>query len=126
LSCGETRHASFGCGLEYGDSDRRGGVLSKRRSFRCVERERLGSERVQQTSSGAAHDSLFVPLTRLAAARPIGIGGTEEASSLAQVVEVRYFAGLTEADIAQALGVTERTVRRDWDKARTLLHAALR
>jgi RNA polymerase sigma factor (TIGR02999 family) len=45
---------------------------------------------------------------------------------LAQVVEMRYFAGLTEADIAGVLGVTERTVRRDWDKARTLLFAALK
>lgn len=45
---------------------------------------------------------------------------------LAQVVEMRYFAGLTEREIADVLGLTERTVRRDWDKARTLLHAALR
>ena len=45
---------------------------------------------------------------------------------LARVVEMRYFAGLSEVDIASALGVTERTVRRDWDKARTLLFAALR
>ena len=45
---------------------------------------------------------------------------------LAQVVEMRYFAGLTEAEIAGVLGVTERTVRRDWDKARTLLFAALK
>ena len=46
-------------------------------------------------------------------------------SRLAQVVEMRYFAGITEKDIAAALGVTERTVRRDWDKARTLLFSAL-
>ena len=45
---------------------------------------------------------------------------------LAQVVEMRYFAGLTENDISAALGVTDRTVRRDWDKARTLLFNALR
>jgi RNA polymerase sigma factor (TIGR02999 family) len=44
---------------------------------------------------------------------------------LAQVVEMRYFAGMTEAEIAQALGVTDRTVRRDWEKARLLLRAAL-
>jgi len=44
---------------------------------------------------------------------------------LVSVVEMRYFAGLTEADIASALGVAERTVRRDWEKARTLLFAAL-
>ena len=40
---------------------------------------------------------------------------------LAQVVVWRYFAGLEEAEIAAALNVTERTVRRDWVKARTLL-----
>jgi len=44
---------------------------------------------------------------------------------LAQVVELRYFGGLTEPEIAQALGVTDRTVRRDWEKARLLLRAAL-
>jgi DNA-directed RNA polymerase specialized sigma24 family protein len=38
---------------------------------------------------------------------------------------MRYFAGLTEPEIAQALGVTERTVRRDWCKARLLLRDAL-
>jgi RNA polymerase sigma factor (TIGR02999 family) len=45
---------------------------------------------------------------------------------LASVVEMRFFAGLTEADIADVLGVAERTVRRDWDKARTLLFSALK
>jgi RNA polymerase sigma factor (TIGR02999 family) len=44
---------------------------------------------------------------------------------LAQVVEMRYFGGLTEPEVAAALGVTERTVRRDWQKARLLLHEAL-
>lgn len=44
---------------------------------------------------------------------------------LAQVVEMRYFGGLTEAEIGEALGLTERTVRRDWDKARALLAAML-
>lgn len=44
---------------------------------------------------------------------------------LAQVVEMRYFGGLTEAEIGEALGLTERTVRRDWDKARLLLAAML-
>ena len=45
---------------------------------------------------------------------------------LAQVVEMRYFAGLEETEIAAALEVTERTVRRDWKKARMLLSLALR
>lgn len=40
---------------------------------------------------------------------------------LAQVVEMRYFLGLTDAEIASALGMTDRTVRRDWERARLLL-----
>jgi RNA polymerase sigma factor (TIGR02999 family) len=38
-----------------------------------------------------------------------------------RVVELRFFAGLGDADIAELLGVNERTVRRDWDKARAWL-----
>jgi RNA polymerase sigma factor (TIGR02999 family) len=44
---------------------------------------------------------------------------------LGQVVEMRYFGGFTEAEIGEALGLTERTVRRDWEKARILLRAML-
>jgi DNA-directed RNA polymerase specialized sigma24 family protein len=45
---------------------------------------------------------------------------------LAQVVEMRYFGGYTEREIAQALQVTERTVARDWGKARLILQTAKR
>jgi RNA polymerase sigma factor (TIGR02999 family) len=44
---------------------------------------------------------------------------------MSQVVELRYFAGMTEMETAQALGVTDRTVRRDWQQARLLLADAL-
>lgn len=43
----------------------------------------------------------------------------------AQVVELRFFAGMTEPEVAEALGVTDRTVRRDWEKARLLLAGML-
>ena len=46
--------------------------------------------------------------------------------ALAELVEMRYFAGYTEAEIAQLLGTSERTVRRQWEKARSdALHPAL-
>lgn len=45
---------------------------------------------------------------------------------LAQVVELRYFGGLSEAEVAASLGLTERTVQRDWHKARLFLAMALR
>ncbi len=44
---------------------------------------------------------------------------------LSQVVEFRYFGGLSEAEIAEVLGVSERTVRRDWVKAKGWLHQEL-
>lgn len=44
---------------------------------------------------------------------------------LAQVVEMRYFGGLSELEIAGVLKVTERTVRRDWRKARAFLFSHL-
>jgi RNA polymerase sigma factor (TIGR02999 family) len=40
---------------------------------------------------------------------------------LARLVEMRFFGGMTEGEIAEALGVSERTVGREWRKARTLL-----
>ncbi|MEK8032113.1 ECF-type sigma factor [Ideonella sp. DXS29W] len=45
---------------------------------------------------------------------------------VAQVVQMRYFGGLSEAEIAECLGVTERTVQRDWQKARLFLSLALK
>ena len=44
---------------------------------------------------------------------------------LARVVEWRYFGGLTDAQIASLLGVTERTVNRDWRKARAFLYGQI-
>jgi RNA polymerase sigma factor (TIGR02999 family) len=43
----------------------------------------------------------------------------------AQVVEMRYFGGMADHEIADVLGVTERTVGRDWRKAKLLLYAVL-
>jgi RNA polymerase sigma factor (TIGR02999 family) len=44
---------------------------------------------------------------------------------LAQIVEMRYFGGFSDPEIADALGLTDRTVRRDWAKARLMLLALL-
>jgi RNA polymerase sigma factor (TIGR02999 family) len=54
-------------------------------------------------------------LTRLAKTEP----------RLARVVECRFFGGLTEEEVATALGLTTRTVQRDWVRARQLLRTAL-
>lgn len=70
-----------------------------------------------------------------------GLGGTDEdiervndalddlAESdprLRHVIEMRYFGGFNDQEIAEALGVTDRTVRRDWERAKLLLSVALK
>ena len=60
--------------------------------------------------------ALDVALTRLAAVD----------TKLAQVVELRYFGGLSEAEIATLLGRSDRSIRRDWQKARLFLLASLK
>ena len=47
------------------------------------------------------------------------------APRLARVVEYRFYGGMSEEEIAVAIGVTTRTVQRDWIKARMLLRRAL-
>jgi RNA polymerase sigma factor (TIGR02999 family) len=89
----------------------------------------------QAARHGGDHDHVTLD-TAVAAA----IGGGEEQvmrihealdelaevdERLVGVVEMRYFAGFSEAEIASALGVTERTVQRDWHKARMLLATLL-
>ena len=44
---------------------------------------------------------------------------------LVQVVEMRYFAGMTEEQVAEALQLSRRSVARDWEKARVFLATAL-
>jgi RNA polymerase sigma factor (TIGR02999 family) len=45
---------------------------------------------------------------------------------LARVVEMRYFGGMNDDEIGDALGLSGKTVRRDWDKARMILVSSLR
>ena len=45
---------------------------------------------------------------------------------MARIVELRYFGGLTNAEVAEVVGVHERTVKRDWQVARAWLYGQLR
>ena len=60
-------------------------------------------------------DALYQTLERLRSEKP----------DCADVVELRYFVGLTEPQTAEALGISESTVRRYWRFARAWLHSEL-
>ena len=44
---------------------------------------------------------------------------------LSRIVELRFFAGMTEDEIGEVLGISPRTVKRDWQVARVWLHGEL-
>jgi RNA polymerase sigma factor (TIGR02999 family) len=103
-------------------------ALAMRQVLVSYARERLALKRGSGVASQPLEDAdgvlslsdervleLHDALTELAAREP----------RLARVVECRYFSGYTEAETATALGITERTVQRDWARAKALLYEAM-
>jgi RNA polymerase sigma factor (TIGR02999 family) len=72
----------------------------------------LDEGRVEPAAAGRDLEALGAALDELSALDP----------ALAQLVDLKFFCGFTFAEIARVRGVTERTVQRDWAKARVLLH----
>lgn len=91
---------------------------------RVAERRGGDRARIELTTSIASDDTPAGGSEILDVHEALERLGTTEARA-AEIVQMKYFAGMSEADIATALGITERTVRRDWTKARLLLAEAL-
>lgn len=97
--------------------------------MRSVIVDELRSRSAERHGGGAVHLTLDTAVSNQLLAAPNETLQVDAALSLlaeveprlAQVVEMRYFGGMTDAEIAAALGLSERSVRRDWDKARALL-----
>jgi len=115
------RDASPGVFLAYAARAMRSVVIDLARERRAVRHGGALQRMTLNTSFMESLEALDEPLaidevlTELAAVEP----------RLSQVVEMRYFGGFTETEIGAALGVSERTVRRDWEKARLLLRTML-
>jgi len=75
----------------------------------------LDTGHAEQVSDPAALQGISEALDALAALEP----------ALAEIVDLKFFCGFTLADIARMKGLSERTVQRQWDKARVFLHRAL-
>jgi RNA polymerase sigma factor (TIGR02999 family) len=91
------------------------------REHRAIKR---GGDRRRTTLDGAA-----IPVESIAE-EMLGIDRALTAlesvdERLARLVELRFFAGMTEEEVAKAQNVTARTVRRDWQKARAFLYREL-
>jgi RNA polymerase sigma factor (TIGR02999 family) len=85
--------------------------------------DRHGGEALQVTLTGEVIDQAGLPASEahILAVHDALLDMAKLDVRMTQVVEMRYFGGLTDAEIATALGVGERTVRRDWEHARLFL-----
>ncbi len=109
--------------LAYASRAMRGLVIDFARRRRAMKRGREfeitlveGAEPTAEARrAAAALEQLNDALGELAALEP----------ALAEVVDMHFFGGYAFGEIAQARGVSERTVQRDWRKARLFLHQAL-
>ncbi len=91
-------------------------------------RQRNATKRSQDSPPVPIDEAICVSTDDLATALIVDEVLTELAAlnpRPAQVVEMRFFAGMNEEEIAFALGVAVRTVRRDWLMARAWLHQKL-
>ena len=105
------------------------------RAMRSVLVDAVRERLAEQRGGGASHLALTTGLgERLAAPDAPELLRVHEALEelagieprLAQVVELRYFGGLANDEIAAALAVGLRTVERDWERARSFLFVALK
>lgn len=76
----------------------------------------------EHVTLGDADASLTVPADEMLALDDALARLGDMEPRLRTVVEYRFFGGLSEREIAEVLGVSERTVQRDWIKARAWLH----
>jgi RNA polymerase sigma factor (TIGR02999 family) len=107
--------------LSYASRVMRGLIIDYARSRRALKRgaafeiTSLPENVPDQAADSIELQRLSEAIERLAAVEP----------RLAQVVDLKYFAGFSWGDIAAMWAVSERTVRRDWEKARLFLHRVL-
>lgn len=117
--------------LEYENRAHLLGVaaIAMRRLLLDRARQRMSAKR----GAGVRHETLDTRAEEIAESPAEELVALDEALTqlealdprLAKVVELRFFGGLTEAETATVLGSSERTVRRDWTKARVILHRHL-
>lgn len=109
--------------LGYASRAMRGLVIDYARRGRAKKRGRellITLDAEAMPSEAAAQEALELEklgdaLDELAAVEP----------ALAELVDMHFFCGFTFAEIASLRGVSQRTVQRDWRKARLLLHRSL-
>lgn len=120
-------------GARFAVRDRRHFTALVARAMRFVLMDEVRRNMAEKRGEGRATEALDAdaePAVDAALAEMIALDAALDRlarfdTRLAQLVEMRYFGGLDETEIAEALDVTDRTLRRDWRRARAFLIAQL-
>ncbi|MCI1709601.1 MAG: ECF-type sigma factor [Chiayiivirga sp.] len=102
-------------------------LIARAMRFVLIDETRRSLSEAQQRkeglslSDGLPDTAAHAPLEQLLSLHQALDALAEIDRRLAGVVELRYFGGLSEREVAEVLGVTERTISRDWRKARAYL-----
>jgi RNA polymerase sigma factor (TIGR02999 family) len=121
LSQGDAEFPDHGRFIAYAARAMRGLLIDYLRSRQAQKRggefyiTSLATEPGVAVPDSTADETMSAALDELARVDP----------RLAECVDLKFYCGFSFADIAQMRGVSERTVQRDWDKARILLHRLL-
>ena len=108
--------------LAYASRVMRGLVIDRVRKRQALKRggdlvlTTLDTQEAERLPAPESLDEIQLALDELAAIEP----------DLAQVVDLKFFCGFTNEEVATMQGVSERTVQRQWEKARTMLYCAMR
>jgi RNA polymerase sigma factor (TIGR02999 family) len=87
---------------------------------RRAQADRRGGSLQRVTLDSTLLDAREAPLPLLDLDRALTALQAADAG-LAELVELRFYGGYNDAEVAEALGVSDRTVRRQWEKARAFL-----
>ena len=118
LASGPERHfASRLQFLAYASRTLRSIVIDTIREDRALRR---GGDRDLVTLDTAAHEGVGATIDVEAVNSALDDLAKLD-PALARLVEMRFFGGMTAVEIAEALGISERSVQREWSKARALL-----
>jgi RNA polymerase sigma factor (TIGR02999 family) len=123
VNAGELRSADRRAFFAYASQVMRSVIVNSIRERRA--QKRGGEERALTLSTGLAGDIAVDEDTILRV--HAALETLEQAEpGLAYVAQMRYFGGYSDREIAETLDVSERTVQREWEKARLILAAVLR
>ncbi|MGH8079719.1 MAG: ECF-type sigma factor [Lysobacter sp.] len=119
--------------LVYQSRDHLVGILVRAMRFALVDEARVSYAAKRRAATGETAisydpeaDAVSMPEIENLLAINQALNTLAEADPrLGQVVEMRYFAGMNDAEIADVLGITPRTVHRDWVRARAYLSSVL-